>query len=149
MKAYKAFFGASVGLGVLSLLVACDDVMAPQAGEAAQLTVTVSPASAEIAVDQTIQFTARLKGEVLTQVTWMTSDPEKAQIVGDGLVLGVEPGAVAIIAEHAAGTGKAQVQVRHAPDSGYGDGDDRGEKELPDIGDRDRRDRGDAKRPKR
>ena len=134
MKAYKAFLGAAIGAGALSLLVGCEDsITAPQAGEAAQLTVIVSPASAEIAVDQIVQFTATVEGELLqgSQVKWMTSDPEKAQIVGDGLVLGVEPGAVAIIAEHAAGTGRAQVRVRYAPDSGYGDGDDRGEKEQP------------------
>ena len=134
MKAYKAFLGAAVGAGALSLLIGCDDgVMAPQAGRAAQLTVTVSPASAEIAVGQTVRFSAKLEGALLqgNQVTWMTSDPEKAQIVGDGLVLGVEPGSVAITAEHAAGTGRAQVRVRYAPDSGYGDGDDRGEKEQP------------------
>ena len=134
MKAYKAFLGAAIGAGALSLLVGCEDsITAPQAGEAAQLTVIVSPASAEIAVDQIVQFTASVEGELLqgNQVTWTTSNPEKAQIVGDGLVLGVEPGAVAIIAEHAAGTGKAQVRVRYAPDSSYGDGDDRGEKEQP------------------
>ena len=132
MKAYKAILGASVGLGVLSLLVGCDDsVMGPQA-EAAELTVIVSPATAEIEVDQIVQFKAKIGGETLTQVTWMTSDPEKARIVGDGLVQGVEPGAVAIVAEHAAGTGKAQVRVRHAPGSGGGDGDG-GDKDIPDL----------------
>jgi len=143
MKAYKAILGASVGLGVLSLLVGCDDgVMGPQA-EAAELTVIVSPATAEIEVDQIVQFKATVAGETLTQVTWMTSDPEKARIVGDGQVLGVEPGAVAIIAEHAAGTGMAQVRVRYAPGSGGGDGDD-GDDEVPDLegGPRDRDGRG-------
>jgi len=148
MKAYKAILGASVGLGVLSLLVGCDDsVMGPQA-EAAELTVIVSPASRDIAVDEIVQFTATIKGDVLTGVEWTTSDPEKARIVGDGLVLGVEPGAVAIIAEHAAGTGRAQVRVRYAPGSGGGDGDDGGEKELPDLGDPDTRGGDERHRPR-
>jgi Bacterial Ig-like domain (group 2) len=134
MKAYKAFLGAAVGAGALSLLVGCEDsITAPIKGVADQLTIIVSPASAEIAMGDIVQFTATLEGKLLqgSQVRWITSDPQKARVVGDGLVLGVEPGAVAIIAEHAAGTGRAQVRVRYAPDSGYGDGDDKGEKEQP------------------
>jgi hypothetical protein len=133
MKAHKAFLGAAIGAGALSLLVGCEDVTGPQMGEVADLTVIVSPGAAEIAVGETVKFTAMVNGEALerSQVTWITTDPEKAEIVGDGLVLGLEPGAVAIIAEHPAGSGKAQIQVRHMPDSGFGDGDDQGEKEQP------------------
>ena len=134
MKGHRALLGAAIGVGALSLLAGCEDsITAPNKGPNVQLALTVSPASAEIAVDQTVRFKATLNGEALepSQVRWLTSDPEKAQIVGDGLVLGIEPGAVAIIAEHPAGSGKAQIRVRHAPYSGFGDGDDRGEKEQP------------------
>lgn len=134
MKAYKAFLGAAIGAGALSLLVGCEDPMGLGNDGGPQVSLYVSPASAEIGVDQIVQFTASVNGVAPTQmaqVRWSSSDPEKARIVGDGLVLGVEPGAVAIIAEYRDGSAKAQIRVRHMPDSRYGDGDNKGEKEQP------------------
>ena len=141
MKAYKAFFGAAVTMGVLSLLVGCDDPTGPDTITGPQVSLQIIPGSMEIGVGEVKQFTVTVNGvrpTQMAQVRWSSSDPEKAWVDGDGRVRGLEPGAVAIIAEYRDGRSTAQLQVRRLPADG-GDGDGKGEPDLPDIGEDDRR----------
>lgn len=58
--------------------------------------VTVSPNSGEVFRTETLQFT--LTGSVTNPVTWSTTNPAIATISGTGLLTGVAPGAVRVVA---------------------------------------------------
>ncbi len=135
MKRHNTFLSAALALTALPLFLSCNDsVTGPEApprvpgGPSAQVTLTVSPASAAVEVNETIQFTATLRGAVLNahQVKWFSSDPDRARVSGDGLVQGIAPGSVVITAEYQAASGRAFLLV-----NGTGGGQD-DDKHLPD-----------------
>lgn len=63
--------------------------------------VTVSPASASLVVHQTIQLSAAIQtssGQTSSNFTWSSSDQAIALVSGTGLVTGIAPGTVSILA---------------------------------------------------
>jgi len=79
-------------------------------------SVTLSPASASVAVGTTQQFTATLKdaaGNVLTgrTVTWTSSNTVLALVSGGGLVTGVAAGTVTITAASEGQSGSAALTI--------------------------------------
>src|SRR5205823_6449489 len=92
-------------------------------------SVVISPASADIQVGQTVQFSAAPKdsnGNVLTGrpitwasgnplsgrvITWASSDTGVATVSGGGLVRGVRPGAATITATSEGKSGTAPITV--------------------------------------
>src|SRR5712692_6717816 len=103
----------------LALLAACPskDSTSPPVRVA---SVTVSPATATIVVDQTVQLTATMKdasGTVLTgrSVTWMSTNTSIATVSTTGLVTGIAPGpAVTIMATSEGQSGTAAITVNAA-----------------------------------
>ena len=82
----------------------------PAGGDGTIGGVTVSPATATIAVDETVQLTATLTGVTGNpnrSVTWTSSDTSRATVSSTGLVTGKVPGAVAITASSVADPSKA------------------------------------------
>lgn len=83
MKANKFF---AVALAALTLM-ACNKKDEPQA------TLTITPATAEVAVGATVQLTANM------EVTWSSSDATIAGVNENGLVTGVKEGEATITAK--------------------------------------------------
>ena len=86
-------------------------------------TVTLSPATASVAVGTTQQFTATLKdasGNTLTgrTVTWASSAPTVASVGGNGLATGLVAGTVTITATSETKTGTATLTVTAAGSGG-------------------------------
>jgi len=95
-------------------------------------SVTVSPATDTVFVNESIQLTATVKdnaNQVVTDrtVTWSSADPTIASVNGTGQVAGVADGVVSITATSESKSGSAQVTVigpcslSLAPDIGVGD----------------------------
>src|SRR5206468_1217040 len=79
-------------------------------------SVTVSPASASVAVNQTVQLTATPKdanGTPLTgrTISWVSGTPGVATVTGSGLVTGVTAGSATITATSEGKSGSATVTV--------------------------------------
>jgi uncharacterized protein YjdB len=78
---------------ILSLMV----VWAPSV--IAQTTITVTPSTATVAVNQMVQLQATCNGADCTKtVLWASQAPMMASVTGDGLVTGRKSGSTHIIA---------------------------------------------------
>jgi len=83
-------------------------------------TVTVTPASANLAVGQTVQLTATPKdanGNTLTgrTITWATSNASVATVTTSGSVKGVTAGSATITATSEGQSGSSAISVRIVP----------------------------------
>src|SRR5438034_2457681 len=83
-------------------------------------SVTVSPASASVAVNQTVQLTATPKdanGAPLTgrTISWVSGTPGVATVTGSGLVTGVTAGSAVITATSEGQSGTSNITVTVAP----------------------------------
>ena len=83
-------------------------------------TVTVTPATANLAVGQTVQLTATTKdanGNPLTgrTITWATSDASVATVTTSGSVRGVTAGSATITATSEGQSGSSAISVRIVP----------------------------------
>jgi hypothetical protein len=93
-----------------AVLVACG---APSPGSGADGSIggiTVTPTTATVAVDESVQLTATLTGVIGNPnrgINWTSSDTSRATVSSTGLVTGKVPGAVAIAASSVADPTKA------------------------------------------
>jgi uncharacterized protein YjdB len=83
-------------------------------------TVSVTPASAALAVDETQQLTATTlsgRGAVLTgrAVTWSSSDPSRVTVTATGQITGVAAGTAVVSATSEGKSGSATITVTFTP----------------------------------
>jgi len=79
------------------------------------VSVTITPAYAEIPVKGVVQFTATVRDEqgnaLRTKVQWSTGDPSIATIVNSGVARGRVAGCTDVVASAGGITGTAQLKV--------------------------------------
>ena len=119
LVAFRGTLNVNAVFGALSNLASGTTA----ASTAPVATVTLSPASASLAVGATQPLTATLKdaaGNVLTgrSVTWATSNAAVATVNGSGLVAGLVVGAVTITATSESRNGTAAITVTALPPPG-------------------------------
>ncbi len=111
----RLMFAALAGLG--GFVVSCGGpTQPPGPSPAAVATVDVSPATSNLASQQTVQLTAVLRDAAGGQlngraITWSASPSQNATVSTTGLVTAVAPGAVTITATSEGKAGSAQVTV--------------------------------------
>ena len=86
-------------------------------GGAPEVTVTVTPSTAEVAAGDTLQFEARVEGSKDTRVRWGVIDPGGGTVDGDGLYTApATPGLYTVMAESVASRGtRATAEVKVVP----------------------------------
>jgi Big-like domain-containing protein/calcineurin-like phosphoesterase family protein len=78
-------------------------------------SITVTPASATIAVGLTVQLTARTKPAKSATYTWSSSNTAVAQVSATGLVTGIAAGSATITVRSGTKSGTASITVTSAP----------------------------------
>ncbi len=86
-------------------------------GGAPEITVTVTPSTAEVAAGDTLQLEARVEGSKDTRVRWGVIDPGGGTVDGDGLYTApATPGLYTVMAESVASRGtRATAEVKVVP----------------------------------
>jgi uncharacterized protein YjdB len=114
---------SGVAAGAATVMVACEGQSTPVAITVTVVpvaSVAVSPASANVIVDQSVQLTATPKdasGNPLSgrTVTWATSSAAVASVSGNGLVTGGSAGTATITASSEGRSGTATITVTPVP----------------------------------
>jgi uncharacterized protein YjdB len=114
---------SGVAAGAATVMVACEGQSTPVAITVTVVpvaSVAVSPASANVIVDQSVQLTATPKdasGNPLSgrTVTWATSNAAVASVSGNGLVTGGSAGTATITASSEGRSGTATITVTPVP----------------------------------
>lgn len=109
--------GASA-LAIALLAVACESVQGPQ-GPKGVATVTVTSPAATLQVGQQMTLAATLRaadGEVLErEIAWASENTQRATVTSAGVVTGVAPGLVRIVASSEGKSGSAQLTIAVVP----------------------------------
>ena len=119
MTRHRTIIRLSAALVGVALVWACggDSPTAPPAPEPARpTTVTVSPATAPLALGATVQLMAEVRDQNAgvmagATVTWSSSDTSVATVNASGLVTGVGVGAATITASAGSRQGTAEITV--------------------------------------
>lgn len=107
-------------VGVLGWLGSCTDEPAGPGSGTASLTVT--PQSATLLVQKTVQLSAAVRdasGTVVVDspIEWTSANPAVATVDSNGLATGIAPGSAVVIATSAGASDTAAVTVTTAPES--------------------------------
>jgi hypothetical protein len=113
MRIFRTVFALLSVACIAGLLPACGN---GNAGEAEVASVTVAPATASIAIGETVQLVAAAfdrDGQALpdAEFSWSSSSPDSATVSGSGLVTGVAAGQARIEAESGGVRGAADITV--------------------------------------
>jgi TolB protein len=109
--------GASA-LAIAFLAVACEPVQGP-VGPKGVATVTVTSPAATLKVGQQMTLAATLRaadGEVLQrEIAWKSENAQRATVTSAGVVTGVAPGLVRVVATSEGKSGNAQLTIEVVP----------------------------------